>query len=47
MSKYFLHDAPSGSALFYWRTVQTFAGVPLHLNLNLLAHALADRPPTG
>jgi len=27
--------------------VQTFAGVPLHLNLNLLAHALEDRPPAA
>jgi hypothetical protein len=47
MSKYFLHETLSGSARFYWRSVQTFAGVPLHLNLNLLAHALGDRPPAG
>jgi hypothetical protein len=47
VSKYFLHEAPSGSARFYWRSVQTFSGVPLHLNLNLLAHALGDRPPAG
>lgn len=47
MSKYFLHEAPTGGARFYWRSVQTFAGVPLHLNLNLLAHALGDRPPAG
>lgn len=47
MSKYFLHEAPSGSRGFYWRSVQTFGSVPLHLNLNLLAHALEDRPPAG
>lgn len=47
MSKYFLHEPPSGRGQFYWRSVQTFAGVPLHLNLNLLAHALGDRPPAG
>ena len=47
MSKYFLHEAPSGSTRFYWRSVQTFAGVPLQFNLNLLAHALGDRPPAG
>lgn len=47
MARYFLHEAPSGNAHFYWRSVQRFAGVPLHLNLNLLAHALGDRPPSG
>ncbi len=44
MARYFLHDA-GGTRQFFWRSVQSFAGVHLHLNLNLLARALGDRPP--
>jgi hypothetical protein len=47
MARYFLHVAPSSGARFYWRRVQTYAGIRLHLNLNLLAYAVGDRPPSG
>jgi hypothetical protein len=47
MSRYFHHVAPASGASFFWRDVQSFAGVRLHLNLNLLAMAVGDTPPTG
>ena len=47
MSRYFLHVARSSGARFYWRPVQRYARVRLHLNLNLLAHMLGDQSPAG
>ena len=45
MSRYFLHVAPESGSRFYWRSAQDFAGIKVHINLNLLAHAVGDRPP--
>jgi hypothetical protein len=47
MPRYFHHIAPTSRALIFWRDVQTFPGVKVHINLNLLAAAVGDTPPSG
>ena len=49
MSKYFQHIAPTSRAVFYWRDShrERYAGIQLHVNLNLLAAAVGDTPPSG
>jgi len=42
MSQYFIHLPAATSSPIYWRAVQTFAGIPIHINLNLLAQSLGD-----
>lgn len=44
MSRYFVHLPPDGSGAIYWRHLSAFAGLPIHINLNLLAHAVGDDP---
>jgi|GEM_PF-4227086 len=46
MSRYFHHVAPQSGNVIFWRGMQTFAGVPVHINLNLLATAVGDVPPS-
>src|SRR5688500_6579706 len=47
MPRYFHHIGPTSRALIFWRDVQTFPGVKVHINLNLLAAAVGDTPPSG
>ena len=44
MARYFLHLPPDGSPALFWRGVGSFAGLPFHYNLNLLARAVGDDP---
>lgn len=49
MAKYFHHVAPTSRSVFFWRDshAERYAGVQLHVNLNLLAAAVGDAPPVG
>lgn len=45
MSRYFVHHPPTaGVGPIYWRSLSNFAELPIHINLNLLAHVLGDSP---
>ncbi len=46
MPKYFMHLPGSGSNPIYWRRRQSFAGIPIHINMNLLSVSLRDSPGT-
>ncbi len=46
MSRYFLHITPNGQSPIFWRKAQGFAGISVHINLNLLATVLGDLPQT-
>ncbi|GAB3138607.1 hypothetical protein GCM10027057_18880 [Marisediminicola antarctica] len=44
MSRYFVHLPPDGSPALFWRGLAGFPGGVIHINLNLLAHAVGDDP---
>jgi murein DD-endopeptidase MepM/ murein hydrolase activator NlpD len=44
MAHYFVHLPPNGSPAIFWRRLAGFAGELIHINLNLLAHAVGDDP---
>jgi len=46
MARYFIHLPPDGSPAIFWRTLSRVAGELIHINLNLLAHAVGDDPAT-
>jgi len=45
-ARYFIHLPPDGSPAIFWRTLSRVAGELIHINLNLLAHAVGDLPAT-
>jgi murein DD-endopeptidase MepM/ murein hydrolase activator NlpD len=44
MARYFVHLPSNGSPAIFWRRLAGFAGELIHINLNLLAHAVGDNP---
>ena len=44
MARYFVHLPPDGSPAIFWRRLAGFASELIHINLNLLAHAVGDDP---
>ena len=42
MSKYFMHQGDSSNTPTYFRRLQRFANIPIHINLNLLSQSLRD-----
>lgn len=46
MANYYLHVTPTEKKPFYWRSVQKFGGIRIHINLNLLGLISGDKPRT-
>jgi murein DD-endopeptidase MepM/ murein hydrolase activator NlpD len=44
MARYFVHLPSDGSPAIFWRRLAGFARQLIHINLNLLAHAVGDDP---
>lgn len=44
MARYFVHLPSNGSPAIFWRRLAGFAGELIHIDLNLLAHAVGDDP---
>jgi murein DD-endopeptidase MepM/ murein hydrolase activator NlpD len=44
MARYFVLNPTDGTPGWFWRRRASFAGHPVHINLNLLAHAVGDVP---
>ena len=44
MARYFIHLPRDGSTALFWRGLAGFARESIHINLNLLAHAVGDDP---
>ena len=42
MSQYFMHHRSGLSQPIYWRSIQHFSGIAIHINLNLLSESLGD-----